>query len=199
MAGLGAIGPNDERWEGASDVALALGIARWHEEALAEAYRRHGGAVFALARQVLGERTLAEEVVQEVFIKLWYQTEMFDPGRGSMRSYLFAQTHGRAVDLLRSEVSRRKREAREFEGRRTIGSDLETEVETIVAADKVRQALGVLPECERQPIELAYFGGRTYRQVAEDLDQPEGTIKSRIRAGLMRLRANLTEAGVDTG
>src|SRR5438067_1047301 len=96
----------------ASDARLVVGIARFHEEALAEAYRRHGGAVFALARRLTNERVLAEEVVQEVFLRLWNEPDRFDPQRGSLRAYLLAQAHGRSVDFIRSETSRRNREER---------------------------------------------------------------------------------------
>ena len=78
-----------------SDAALVLAIGRWREDALAEAYRRHAGSAFALARRLLGDRELAEEVVQEVFLRLWNRPDRFDPERGSLRSYLLAQTHGR--------------------------------------------------------------------------------------------------------
>src|SRR5437870_9896859 len=91
----------------ASDATLVVAIGRWRQDALAEAYRRHAGAVFALARRLLPAVALAEEVVQEVFLRLWNVPDKFDPSRGSLRSYLLAQTHGRAVDLLRSETSRR--------------------------------------------------------------------------------------------
>ena len=97
----------------ASDAALVVAIGRWREDALAEAYRRHAGAAFALARRLLNDRTLAEEILQEVFLRLWNRPERFDAERGSLRSYLLAQTHGRSVDLLRSDTSRRRREERD--------------------------------------------------------------------------------------
>ena len=179
-----------------SDAALVVAIGRWRQDALAEAYRRHAGAVFGLASRVLGDRTLGEEVVQEVFLRLWDNPERFDPERGSLRSYLLAQCHGRAVDLIRSESSRRAREEREERKRAEAGYDLEHEVWDIVVADHVREALELLPEGERRAIELAYFGGRTYREVASELGEPEGTVKTRIRSGLKRLRAELSDAGV---
>ncbi len=179
-----------------SDAALVVAIGRWRQDALAEAYRRHGGAVFSLAVRVLGDRALAEEIVQEVFLRLWDQPDRFDPERGSLRSYLLAQCHGRAVDLVRSETSRRTREERRHRQQAEAGYDLEREVWDVVVADHVREALEQLPDGERAAIELAYFGGNTYREVAAMLGQPEGTVKTRIRSGLRRLRAGLAESGV---
>jgi RNA polymerase sigma-70 factor (ECF subfamily) len=179
-----------------SDAALVVAIARWREDALAEAYRRHAGAVFALARRLLVDRTLAEEVTQEVFLRIWHHPDKFDPDRGSLRSYLLAQTHGRSVDILRSEMSRRQREQRDAAATADAGYDLEREVLDLSVADEVREALTVLSPGERRAIELAYFGGHTYREVASLLDEPEGTVKSRIRSGLRRLRGALVDAGI---
>ncbi len=173
-----------------------VGISRYSQEALAEAYRRHAGAVFALARRLLVDATLAEEVVQEVFLRLWNQPDKFDPDRGSLRSFLLSQCHGRSVDLLRSETSRRSREERDARRTAESGYDLEHEVVDLLLADQVQGALAGLSEMERTAISLAYFGGHTYREVAELLDQPEGTVKSRIRSGLKRLRSELVTAGV---
>ena len=183
----------------ASDAQLVVAIGRWRQEALAEAYRRHAGAVMALASRVLASRNLAEEVVQEVFLRLWNDADRFDPERGSLRSWLLAQAHGRAVDLLRSESARKGREEREVRGRAASGYDLEHEVFDLAVAEQVRDALSSLPVDERRAIELAYFGGLTYREVAVRLDQPEGTVKSRIRAGLKRLRTGLADAGIEVG
>jgi RNA polymerase sigma-70 factor (ECF subfamily) len=179
-----------------SDAALVVAVGRWRQDALAEAYRRHGGAVFGLASRVVSDRTLAEEVVQEVFLRLWDAPDRFDAERGSLRSYLLAQCHGRSVDLIRSEQSRRNREEREHRQRAEGGYDLEHEVWDLTVAEHVREALAELPDEERTAIELAYFAGHTYREVAELLGQPEGTVKSRIRSGLRRLRGGMTAAGI---
>jgi RNA polymerase sigma-70 factor (ECF subfamily) len=180
----------------ASDAALVVAIARYRQEALSEAYRRHAGSVYALARRLLNEQSLAEEIVQEVFFRLWDTPEKFDAARGSLRSYLLAQCHGRSVDLIRSEQSRRTREVKEHRQRAEAGYDIEHEVWDLAVAEHVREALVDLPEDERKPIELAYFQGHTYREVALILDQPEGTVKSRIRAGMKRMRRTLADAGV---
>jgi RNA polymerase sigma-70 factor (ECF subfamily) len=179
-----------------SDSLLVVAIGRYREDALAEAYRRHGGAVFGLARRILSDPARSEEIVQEVFLRLWNEPERFDPARGSLRSFLLAQAHGRAVDLVRSDTSRRAREVREAKAAAEAGYDIEHEVWDLAVADQVRAALDTLPDDERRAIELAYFGGHTYRDVATVLDTPEGTVKSRIRVGLKRMRASLNEAGV---
>jgi RNA polymerase sigma-70 factor (ECF subfamily) len=180
----------------ASDPALVVAIGRWREDALAEAYRRHAGAVYGLARRVLGDPAIAEEVVQEVFLRLWNMPDKFDPGRGSLRSFLLAQAHGRAVDMLRSDTSRRQREERDARQTAEGGYDIEHEVWDLALAGQVKEVMAALPEEERRAIELAYFGGRTYREVAMALGAPEGTVKSRIRTGLRRMRAGLSDAGI---
>jgi RNA polymerase sigma-70 factor (ECF subfamily) len=178
----------------ASDATLAMAIARYRDEALAEVYRRHAGAVYGLAKRVVWDAAAAEEVVQEVFLRLWSAPERFDPERGSLRSFLLTQTHGKAVDLLRSEAARRGREARDASATADAGYDVEHEVFDLTVAEQVREALGELPEEQRRPIELAYFGGHSYRQVAAMLGAPEGTVKSRIRAGLTRMHGHLAPA-----
>lgn len=180
----------------ASDATLVVAIARYRQEALAEAYRRHAGSVFALASRLLQEPSLAEEVVQEVFFRLWDAPDKFDAARGSLRSYLLAQCHGRSVDLIRSEQSRRQREVKESRQRAEAGYDIEHEVWDLAVAEHVREALVDLPDEERRAIELAYFQGHTYREVATILDEPEGTVKSRIRTGMRRMRRALADAGV---
>jgi RNA polymerase sigma-70 factor, ECF subfamily len=179
-----------------SDAQLVTSIARYSEVALAEAYRRHGGAVFGLAKRVLHNSTEAEDVTQEVFLRLWNEPDRFDPTRGSLRSFLLAQAHGRAVDAVRSSSSRRARETRDALRTAEAAYDMQREVWDLAVADQVSQAMGELPEEERRAIELAYFDGCTYREVAQLLDQPEGTIKSRIRNGMRRMRAVLADTGV---
>jgi RNA polymerase sigma-70 factor (ECF subfamily) len=179
-----------------TDAALVQLVADRHEGALAEVYRRHGGPVFGLAKRLIRDTDLAQEIVQEVMLRLWNNPEKFDDTRGSLRSYLLSHTHGRSVDLIRSESARRIREERDAKLAVETGLSLEEEVWEMALADHVRQALNELDEGERKAIELAYFGGHTYREVAKLLDTPEGTIKSRIRTGLQRLNSMLVKSGL---
>lgn len=177
----------------ASDATLVVAIGRWREDALAEAYRRHGGAVYALARRVVRDTGMAEEVVQEIFVRLWSSPDRFDSERGSLRSWLLAQAHGRSIDWLRSEGARRQRQERDAQRSTHAGYDLEREAMDLATADRVREVMANLPSTEREALELAYFDGYTYREVANLLGTPEGTIKSRIRSGLKRLRVDLID------
>jgi RNA polymerase sigma-70 factor, ECF subfamily len=181
--------------EDVADPALVLAISSDDELALAQAYGRHAPAVHGLARRLLGDANLAEEVVQEVFLRLWNNPEKYDPHRGSLRSYLLSQCHGRSIDLLRAETARRRREARDAVRAVRPGYDLEREVVDLTVAEDLNGVMSRLADNERRAIELAYLGGHTYREVAVLLGEPEGTVKSRIRAGLRKMRDQLHEAG----
>ncbi|MFT6293699.1 MAG: RNA polymerase sigma-70 factor (ECF subfamily) [Ilumatobacter sp.] len=183
----------------ASDSALVVLIGRFQQDALAEAYRRHAGAVFGLARRLLSDNARAEEIVQEVFVRLWNEPTRFDPERGTLRSFLLANAHGRSVDLIRSDVSRRRREEREAAETAEAGYDIAHEVWDMALASHVRDAMHVLGDGERSAIELAYFGGLTYKEVATQLGDAEGTVKSRIRSGLKKLRSELVDSGITIG
>jgi RNA polymerase sigma-70 factor (ECF subfamily) len=180
----------------ASDGELMQGVTLGDQRCLAEIYARHGSPAFGLAARVTGDRTAAEDVVQEVLLALWNRPERFDPARGSLRSLLLAMVHGRAVDHVRSREARRRREIRDAVASQPLSVDIDRHAWDLVVRDQVSTALATLSEIERRPIELAYFDGRTYKEVAEMLDIAEGTIKSRIRSGLARLRVVLDEQGV---
>jgi RNA polymerase sigma-70 factor (ECF subfamily) len=179
-----------------TDPGLVQAVVRRDEAALAEIYRRYGSAVWALARRVTNDAQAAEEVAQTVFLNLWTAPERFDAQRGSLRSWLLAQAHGRSVDIVRSEAARRRRQDREAQLAVPPSAEVETAVHAAALADEVRRAVEGLPPGERDAILLAYFGGHTYRETARLLGQPEGTVKSRIRSGLQNLRRTLDAEGV---
>jgi RNA polymerase sigma-70 factor (ECF subfamily) len=184
-------------YAGTDDVGLVIAIARYNADAFAEAYRRHAGAVFALGHRMMWERATAEELVQEIFLRLWEHPDRFDQARGSLRSFLVMDAHARCVDRIRSDSRRREREERTARAAMVSEYDLDLEVHDLEVGEQVREVMATLSEAERRAIELAYFGGHTYREVARILDQPEGTVKSRIRTGLTRLRTQLLERGID--
>jgi RNA polymerase sigma-70 factor (ECF subfamily) len=178
------------------DRALRQRLIDGDELAMAELYQRHSGVVLGLAQKITRNRTLAEDVAQEVFVRLWKRPDRFDPDRGALRSYLLTQTHGRAVDLIRSESSRRIREDREAALESHPAVSIEDEVVELHMGEHIRRALEDLPTGERRAIEMAYFGGQSYRQVAALLGEAEGTVKSRIRNGMTRLGATLRASGI---
>jgi RNA polymerase sigma-70 factor (ECF subfamily) len=185
-----------EDLSGASDTVLVLAIGRWNEEALAEVFRRHSGSVFAVANQVLRDEGAAREITHDAFVLLWHRPEAFDPERGSLRSFLLNFSHSRAIDRIRATRRREQREVRDARTSANVVYDLEQEVMKLALADSVREAVGELPANERQAIELAYFGGYTYRETAALLGEPEGTVKSRIKSALRRMQETLSSGGV---
>ncbi len=184
--------------ESDNDAALVSSISRRDQGALADAYHLHRKAVYAAAYAVLQRRGPAEDVTQEIFVRLWNRADRFDARRGSLRSFLRIDARGRAIDLLRSERARKDREDREFRmGASDAGRSVEEEVMSRVTSDRVRMVLEALRPEERAPIALAYFDGHSYRKVAEVLGLPEGTVKSRIRSGLANLKGLLAGAGIE--
>lgn len=181
--------------ESSEDRDLWLALLDQQEESLSEAYRRFGQKVYRTAFGVLRRSELAEDVVQEVFVRIWQRPERFDPSRGSLGGFLQLDAHGRSVDLLRSERARADREIREQQLSASSKSpmSLEEEVMKRISSERIRDALETLEADERLPIALAFFQGHSYRRVAEALDLPEGTVKSRIRRGMSRLQELLGE------
>ena len=180
----------------ASDTVLVLAIGRWNEDALAEAFRRHSGSVFAVANQVLRDEGAAREITHDAFVRLWYRPESYDPERGTLRAFLLNFSHSRAIDRLRSARRRQEREERQARAGTQPGNDVEHEVMRLALADSLREAVDGLPSEERRAIELAYYGGYTYRETAVLLGEPEGTVKSRIRSALRRMQENLASGGI---
>jgi RNA polymerase sigma-70 factor (ECF subfamily) len=131
---------------------------------------------------------LAEDVVQDVFVSLWKAPHKYDPNRGTLRTFLITLAHRRAVDTVRSEEARFKREEKVPDD---VAPSIDEEVWTRALSDSVRQALEGLSDGEREAITLAYFSGLSYVEVAERLGAPEGTVKSRIRSGMRKLSVSL--------
>lgn len=181
----------------ASDEAVLLAIQRRDDAALAELYDRYGRLAFGLAYRVVGERGGAEDVVQEAFLSVWRHAARYRLERGGARSWLMAIVHNAAIDRRRG---RHKRELSDVE-LDSVAFALETDAEdtfVVVAAgiraEQVREALTALPLEQRQAIKLAYFGGLTHQEIAERTGTPLGTVKSRMRLGLVKLRALLADA-----
>jgi RNA polymerase sigma-70 factor, ECF subfamily len=179
----------------ADDQDLVDELHRAPDAAMAEAFRRHGSAVYGLARRLVSDVAVAEEIVQEVFLRLWRQPARYDRTRGSLRSYLLTMCHGHAFDVMRSASARRERELREERRAIRQSDDVEAEVVDLVLAEELEVAIARLPEEQRRVIELAFFTGHTYREVAVLLGHAEGTVKTRIRKGLLRLRRDLELGG----
>lgn len=185
--------------DSAGDAELVGAVAAGRPDALEAAYRRHSIAVLGMARRVTLDVALAEEVVQEVFLRLWRRPERFDAARASLRAYLLIDARARAIELIRSETARRGREDRKARLDSVGSADTDREVWELLLADHLRDALDSLTDGEREAIELAYYGGCTYRQVASMLGEPEGTVKSRIRSGLLHLRDRLLAVDIGGG
>ena len=165
---------------------------------LEDAYRQHGSAVFGAARRLLGDPSLAEEVIQDVFLRLWHRPDRFDPTRGCLRAFLLTECHGRSVDAIRSESARRRREERD--GRSTglrTATDLAEDVCDSSVHRHVALLIRALPDGEREAISLAFVSDITYAEVAAILDIPIGTVKGRIRSGLRRLRSQMGDSVLD--
>jgi RNA polymerase sigma-70 factor (ECF subfamily) len=181
--------------EASTDQDLQDALLGRQEEALSEAYRRFGQKVYRTAFGVLRRSELAEDVTQEVFVRLWQRPERFDVTRGTLSGFLQLDAHGRSIDLVRSERARADREIREQQLSASSNSrdSLEEQVMKRISSERIREALETLDADERLPIALAFFQGHSYRRVAEALGLPEGTVKSRIRRGLSRLQELLGE------
>ncbi len=173
------------------DAELASRVASGDRAALEELYKAYGGAVKSLASRVLRDEALAEDVVQDTFVGFWRSPGKYDPSRGSLRTFLLTIAHRRAVDTVRSEQARTRRELVPPD---PDHFDLVDEVLAGELAQEVQRALSGLPEGERQAIAMAYFGGLSYVEVARRLGAPEGTVKSRIRSGMQKLATSLEGA-----
>lgn len=180
-----------------SDAQTLERLLERDEEVLAEVVTTHGPAVHGMARRVVVDHALAEEVAQDTFVALWTRPGVFDPDRGSLRAFLLGVARNKGIDLVRKQESLRRLKDR-------LMDEVETSLKTgvsdsaLTSADErttMMRALKGLPKVQLEPLVLAYFGGRTYREAATELGIPEGTAKSRLRDGLATLRTQLTNLG----
>jgi RNA polymerase sigma-70 factor (ECF subfamily) len=195
--GPGPAGPGSGSAAGGlagGDLGLLLGlVARGDEAAYGVIYGQLAGHVFGIARSVLRDPAQAEEVAQEVLLEVWRDAARFDAARGSAKAWVMTLAHRRAVDRVRSEQAAAAREQRA--ARLEVSYDVVAEtVAARLDAERVRRCLGSLTGLQQESITLAYYRGFTYRQVAALLKVPVGTVKTRMRDGLIRLRDCL---GVD--
>ncbi len=181
---------------GLQDGQLVELVAGNDADALEALYDRYGKVAYSLARRILADATLAQDVVQEVFLSLWRNAGRFDAGRGTVATYLLSMTHHRAVDAVRREENlRRWRTTDEvLEFAPDPGSGVEDEVEASERRAQVRAALAELPPAQREALALAYFGGYTQREVASLVGVPLGTVKTRMAAGMRKLKDSLSDA-----
>lgn len=184
------------------DDALLLAIQARDDAALGELYDRYGRPAFGLAYRILGERGGAEDVVQEAFLNVWRRAASFQTGRGGVRPWLLSIVHNLAIDRRRG---RHRRELQDVPIETVTYSLESTDDDPFVAvasdleAAQVHAALNALPADQRQAIELAYFAGLTHQEIAARTGTPLGTVKSRLRLGLQKMRAVLGDAAPDAG
>ncbi|MEN3342211.1 MAG: hypothetical protein V7644_1615 [Actinomycetota bacterium] len=179
-----------------SDEALVALAARSEQAALEELYDRYGRAAYGLALRVLRDAALAEDAVQEAFLAVWRTAPRFVPERGAASAWILTLVHRRAVDVVRREQRRRAEPLEQVMEQGGGGADEEAWLR--LQRERVQAALQQLPDPQREALELAYYGGFTQSELAERLGQPIGTIKSRMFAGLARLRELLGEPGMET-
>jgi RNA polymerase sigma factor (sigma-70 family) len=186
-----------EAYRGLRDGELVELVAQKDAGALEALYERYGRPAYSLARRILTEETLAQDVVQEVFLSLWRDARRFDARRGTVATYLLSMTHHRAVDVVRREENLRRwrssDEGLELEADPKVR--VEDEVLTSERRAEVRAVLGELPAAQREALLLAYFGGYTQREVAALVGVPLGTVKTRMAAGMRKMKAALRDAG----
>src|SRR5947209_1125586 len=183
--------PADDR----GDAELLRRVRAGDRNAIDALYERFRKPAFVLARRILADDALAEDVLQDVFLGIWRDPAAFDGSRGSVSSWLLAMVHHKAVDAGRREASQRRRAGgagEELElAAPTAQRDVEEEAWTRVVAERVRLALGLLPAPQREALTLAYYGGYTQREVAALTGAPLGTVKTRMLAGMRRLKDDL--------
>jgi RNA polymerase sigma-70 factor (ECF subfamily) len=179
------------------DVTLIALIAQARNEALSQLYDRYNRLVFSIAFAIVGDYAIAEEITLDVFVHVWQRAATYRADRGKVSTWLIAITRHHAIDILRWNRSRS--EANNFKWNEILAQDgpaahqMEDQVEISLQRERIRNALAELPADQRQALALAYFKGYTHPEIAEILKQPLGTIKTRIRLAMQKLRQMLKE------
>lgn len=174
-----------------SDESVIESLLARDERALAEVIEAHSAAVNGMARRVLGDSALVEEVAQDTFLALWRRPGAFDSARGALRSFLLGVARNKAIDLVRKEERLRRAKDDLMAEATTQSNPAPHDEASVDRRDEIKAALSHLSPVQQEALILAYFGGRTYREVAEELGIPEGTAKTRLRDGLALLRHHL--------
>jgi RNA polymerase sigma-70 factor (ECF subfamily) len=169
--------------------ALLERVARGEEAAFEQTYDQVAGAVYGLVRRVVRDPAQSEEVVQGVLVEVWRTASRYEPAKGSALAWIMTMAHRRAVDRVRSEQAASDRQARVAHREQVVVYDeVAEDVEARLDRERVRRCLDTLTDLQRQSVALAYYEGYTYREVAELLTVPLGTVKTRMRDGMIRLR-----------
>ena len=167
-------------------------VAQGDQQAFAELYDRTASRVFGLVKRLLRDHAQSEEVTQEIFLEIWQTATRYEPGKGGAMAWMLTMTHRRAVDRVRASQSSRDRDTRI--GIRDFAPEFDSvaeNVEITIESERVKEAMKRLTELQRQAVSLAYFGGYSHSEVSQMLKVPIGTVKTRLRDGMIRLRDEL--------
>ena len=171
---------------------LLLRVSRGDQQAFSEFYDLLAPRILGLIRRLLVDHAQSEEVAQEVFLEIWQSASRFDPNKGGAKGWVMTMAHRRAIDRIRSTQASRNRDTRigirDYE---PAYDDVAHTVEVRVEHEKVEAAMGALSDAQRQAVQLAYYGGFSHSQIAEKIEVPIGTVKTRLRDGMIRLRNEL--------
>ena len=180
------------------EIEILDALIQKDENVFENVFHLYSGACLNLSRKILRSDARAHDVVQNVFVQLFEKPERFDPTRGSIKTFLLTQCRSRSIDMIRSETARTKRELTQHDNlalsrNDNITSNTESIILNLSLSDEVKVALNQLGEDEKEVIVLSYYQGLTYRETAAKLNLPEGTVKSRIRSGLKKLKVYLKD------